>query len=69
MTLYDRLSEENKQLLNDQAEEFPLATESIINTLKSKHYVNELTIGEAISAAAWVNVLINVSDLYELFNK
>jgi len=44
--LYNKLKPEIKRRLHRNSNQYAISIESIINTLKSKRYYNDLTIGE-----------------------
>ena len=44
--LYNKLKPEIKRRLHRNSNQYAISIESIINTLRSKKYYNELTIGE-----------------------
>ena len=44
--LYNKLKQEIKRRLHRNSNQYAISIESIINTLKTKKYYNDLTIGE-----------------------
>lgn len=68
MTLYDRLTEEHKQvLLND--DQYPLTTGELIDFLKNTEFVKDLTLKAVSDLNSRFDCGITISDMYKLFNK
>lgn len=68
MTLYDRLSEENKQvLIND--DKYPITTGELIEFLKSTEFVYELTLRTVVDLNSRFDCGLTIGDMYKLFNK
>ena len=67
LTLWERLKDENKQLVEQSREEYPHMTESCIMSLKQETYVIDLTVSQLDN----ITMLCNTHDwnkIYELFN-
>lgn len=68
MTLYDRLSEEQKQVLLSD-EEFSITTRELIESLQSTEFVYELTLCMVVDLNIRLNCGLTINDMYKLFKK
>ena len=55
--LYNKLKPEIKRRLHRNSNQYAISIESIINTLKTKKYYNDLTIGEIKQLRAFGDVM------------
>jgi len=69
MTLYDRLSEEQKKVLTDGSISYPLGIANLTKTLREKEFVLDLTLGEVSTLSSWFGGNSDVSGMYKIFNK
>ena len=69
MNLFDRLNARLKDKLISEEKNFPTTIGAIINTLKSKKFIIDLTLGEAATLSMHLpDVSLDVSDLFDAFN-
>jgi hypothetical protein len=69
MNLFDRLNPRLKDQLISEEKNFPTTIGAIINTLKSKEFIIDLTLGEAATLSMHLpDVSLDVSDLFDAFN-
>ena len=68
-TLYEQLTEEQRQVLTDGTKQYPLGVASLQETLRSKHFIFDLTLQDVVSLSAWYGCGGDVSAMFKLFNK
>lgn len=68
-TLYEQLTDEQRQVLTDGINQYPLGVASLQETLRSKHFIFDLTLQEVVSLSAWYGCGSDVSAMFKLFNK
>ena len=69
MNLFVRLNPRLKDQLISEEKNFPTTIGAIINTLKSKEFIIDLTLGEAATLSMHLSdVSLDVSDLFDAFN-
>lgn len=74
-SLFEQLRPELKEILEQEKNDYPYSIDDIINTLKNKEYVSDVTIGESFKIMKYLNVGqdgcggIDINKLFEIFNK
>lgn len=69
-SLFNLLSEEDKNKLAHHCYIYPYTTADFVKSLKSKNFVMELTVKEAMTCHEIFGIeAIRITELYELFDK
>jgi hypothetical protein len=69
-SLFDLLSEQDKAKLSHRSYVYPYTTSDFVKSLKSKNFVMDLTVKEAMSCHEIFGIeAMNITELYELFGK
>jgi hypothetical protein len=66
-TLYDRLSNKKKALLQEELEKHPNITTRLVNALKEKENIYDLTLDEADDLNMILNLSFNINPIYRCF--
>lgn len=66
-TLYDRLPDDYKTKLDFEKKNYPYLVDTLKEVLSTKHYIPELTVGEASDLTIMLNLQKNFDSLYLLF--
>lgn len=70
MNLYDRLKPELKKELEKDKEIYPISVGSLIDVLKEKEFVIELTVGEVGDLIRSLpSISFDINEIYKAFNK
>jgi len=70
MNLYDQLKPEFREQLEKDKETYPISCGGLVNTLKNKKFVIELTIGEVGDLVRFLPSLsFDINEIYKAFNK
>jgi hypothetical protein len=70
MNLYDQLKPELKKELEKDKEIYPISVGGIINVLKEKEFVVELTVGEVGDLIRSLpSISFDINEIYKAFNK
>lgn len=69
MMLYDKLTHSNKIRLRKQAKMYPITIEPLLNELKTKNALIQLSLGTAIEVSniLFPNKILNINELYKIF--
>lgn len=65
--LIERISEENRNRLVLDANDKILVAQSALETLESKHYYTDLTIGEVLSISYALSIGFEIEEIINLF--
>lgn len=66
-TLYDRLSDKKKALLQEELAKHPNITTKLVNALKEKENIYDLTLDEADDLNMILNLSFNINPIYRCF--
>ena len=70
MNLYDQLKPELKKELEKDKEKYPISVGGIIDVLKEKEFVIELTVGEVGDLIRSLpSISFDINEIYKAFNK
>jgi len=65
--LYDRLTSEQLSKLKERRNLYPVTTDEIIEALKTKQFIIQLTVGEAMEVSTILDMKMSVGTVYESF--
>ena len=66
-TLYDRLSDKKKALLQEELAHTPIITARLMTALKEKENIYDLTLDEADDLNMILNLSFNINPIYRCF--
>lgn len=70
MNLFEQLKPELREKLEKDKETYPISCGNLINVLKNKEFVIELTIGEVAELIRFLpSVKFDIGEIYKAFNK
>lgn len=70
MNLFEQLKPELREKLEKDKETYPVSCSNLINVLKNKEFVIELTIGEVGDLIRFLpSVKFDINEIYKAFNK
>lgn len=67
MSLYDQLSKEQVEMLNQDMEKYPNLTEKVIKALKENDFITNLTFGECINLCSALDIQFTPMNLFNIF--
>ena len=65
--LYDRLKPEQLSKLDERSKLYPVTTGELIEALKTKQFIIQLTVGEAMEISTILNMKMSIGTVYESF--
>ena len=65
--LYDRLTPEQLSKLNERSKLYPVTTDELIEALKIKQFIIQLTVGEAMQVSTILDMKMSMGTIYESF--
>ena len=65
--LYDRLTPEQLSKLNERSKLYPGITDELIEALKTKQFIIQLTVGEAMQVSTILDMKMSIGTIYESF--
>ena len=65
--LYDRLTPEQLSKLDERSKLYPVTTDELIEALKTKQFIIQLTVGEAMEVSTILDMKMSIGTVYESF--
>ena len=65
--LYDRLTPEQLSKLDERSKLYPVTTGELIEALKTKQFIIQLTVGEAMEVSTILDMQMSIGTVYESF--
>lgn len=65
--LYDRLTPEQLSKLNERSKLYPVTAGELIEALKTKQFIIQLTVGEAMQVSTILDMKMSIGTVYESF--
>lgn len=67
MSLYDKLSKEHLEKLDQEMKKYPNLTEGVIKALKGNKFVINLTFGECINLCSALDIQFTSMNVFNIF--
>ena len=65
--LYDRLTPEQLSKLDERSKLYPVTAGELIEALKTKQFIIQLTVGEAMEVSTILDMQMSIGTVYESF--
>ena len=65
--LYDRLTPEQLSKLDERSKLYPITASELIEALKTKQFIIQLTVGEAMEVSTILDMKMSIGTVYESF--